>query len=123
MRKIKRPGFIQPGDEAVAGANTWLVSCADKRHNARAIFTDLRQIGASVFEHFTAGRDGTLWYYGDVASAFARLLPGGIVRRTWAYRERDGGACIVPEDGNAVPHKVTIGTSESRIIIALPQTK
>ena len=47
------------------------VTTADKLHNARAILTDLREQGASVFERFTAGRDGTLWYYRAVADALA----------------------------------------------------
>ena len=40
-----------------------LVTACDKLHNARAIVTDLEQVGLPVFDRFTAGRDGTLWYY------------------------------------------------------------
>ncbi len=60
----------------IAGPDIWLVSCADKLHNARAIRTDLRTHGLAVFERFNAGRDGTLWYYGMLAASFRRLLPG-----------------------------------------------
>lgn len=42
------------------------MTACDKLHNARAIVADLGQIGAAVFERFTTGRDGTLWYYGAV---------------------------------------------------------
>jgi len=66
-----------------AGADIWLVSCADKLYNARSICTDLRQIGATVFERFTAGREGTLWYYGELAAVFARLLPGALSAELW----------------------------------------
>jgi (p)ppGpp synthase/HD superfamily hydrolase len=53
-----------------------LVSLADKTHNARAIVADLRCSGESLWDRFWAGRDGTLWYYAELASAFGRHLPG-----------------------------------------------
>ncbi|MCI2259923.1 HD domain-containing protein [Xanthomonas indica] len=42
-----------------------LVSACDKLYNARSIVADLEDpdVGTAVFERFTAGRDGTLWYY------------------------------------------------------------
>ena len=49
-----------------------LVSGADKLHNARAIVSDLQSIGSPVFDRFTAGRDGTLWYYRQLAGIFSR---------------------------------------------------
>lgn len=49
-----------------------LVSGSDKLHNARAIVSDLRQIGPDVFSRFKAGRDGTLWYYRSLAVIFMR---------------------------------------------------
>jgi GTP pyrophosphokinase len=55
-----------------------LVSCADKLHNARAIVTDLRALGDCVFERFTAGRDGTLWYYRTLATTFAEGGPAAL---------------------------------------------
>ena len=59
-----------------ATADILLVSCADKLHNARAICTDLRTIGSAVYDRFTGGRDGTLWYYETLSKVFTRLLPG-----------------------------------------------
>ena len=59
-----------------AGPDVWLVSCADKLHNARAIGTDLRTHGQAVYDRFRGGRDGTLWYYGTLSDAFTRLMPG-----------------------------------------------
>lgn len=48
-----------------------LVSGCDKLHNARAIVSDLRQIGHAVFARFTGKRDGMLWYYREIARVFA----------------------------------------------------
>lgn len=53
-----------------------LVSLADKTHNARAIVDDLAAHGAQVWDRFTTGRDGSLWYYGALADAFQQRLPG-----------------------------------------------
>ncbi len=50
-----------------------LVSACDKLHNARSIRVDLARIGKSLFERFNAGRDGTLWYYRELANRFAAL--------------------------------------------------
>ncbi|HKV64996.1 MAG TPA: HD domain-containing protein [Rhodanobacteraceae bacterium] len=57
---------------AQASGDALLVSGCDKLHNARAIVTDLRNpaIGTSVFDRFTGGRDGTLWYYRDISRVF-----------------------------------------------------
>lgn len=61
-----------------AGPDIWLVSCADKLYNARAIVVDLRALGSVMFERFTGGKDGTLWYYRKLAEIFARVLPGSL---------------------------------------------
>lgn len=54
---------------AVAPAELKLISAADKLHNARSIRADHAVVGPAVWERFTAGRDGTLWYYAAVADA------------------------------------------------------
>jgi GTP pyrophosphokinase len=61
-----------------AGPDIWLVSCADKLYNARAIVTDLRALGDAMFDRFTGGKDGTLWYYTKLADLFARVSPGSL---------------------------------------------
>jgi GTP pyrophosphokinase len=61
---------------AVADADVLLVSAADKLHNARSIVSDARAQGLSVFERFNAGRDGTVWYYTELASVFTARIPG-----------------------------------------------
>lgn len=58
-----------------------LVTTCDKLHNATAILTDLEQIGPAVFDRFTAGRDGTLWYYRELATALSDRLPGALTDR------------------------------------------
>ena len=40
-----------------------LVVAADKLHNAHALLADYRTLGDALFERFTGGKDGTLWYY------------------------------------------------------------
>lgn len=62
-----------------------LVSCADKLHNSRAILADLRSVGDEVWERFTGGKEGSLWYYRSLADAFQKVLPSGLsdeLRRT-----------------------------------------
>lgn len=59
-----------------------LVSGCDKLHNARAIVQDLESplVGVAVFERFTGGRDGSLWYYRALADIFtARGAPSASV--------------------------------------------
>jgi len=56
---------------ADAPADTLLVSGCDKLSNARAILDDLITVGPIVFERFTARRDGTLWYYSELAKVFS----------------------------------------------------
>jgi GTP pyrophosphokinase len=58
------------------GPDVWLVTLADKVHNARTIVADLRRLGPSSLDRFNGGRDGTLWYYATLAGRFAVLAPG-----------------------------------------------
>ena len=51
-------------------ADACLVSLADKVHNAKASLDDHHQIGDRVWERFSGGREGTLWYYRALADAF-----------------------------------------------------
>jgi (p)ppGpp synthase/HD superfamily hydrolase len=50
-----------------------VVSCADKLHNVRTIIADLRELGEEAWSRFKGRKDGTLWYYGALVDAFARL--------------------------------------------------
>ena len=53
-----------------ASASTRLVSAADKLHNARAILHNLRQEGDKLWSRFNGGKEGALWYYRSLVSAF-----------------------------------------------------
>jgi (p)ppGpp synthase/HD superfamily hydrolase len=53
-----------------ASASTRLVSASDKLHNAQAIVHNLREEGDEVWERFNAGKDGALWYYRSLVTAF-----------------------------------------------------
>lgn len=55
---------------ATAPPSVRLVSMADKLHNARAILTDYRVHGESLWDRFSGGRDGTLWYYRALVDAY-----------------------------------------------------
>jgi GTP pyrophosphokinase len=61
--------------------STLLVSCSDKLFNLSAIVEDFRSSGNLVFEHFHGGRDGTLWYYGELCRLFDNLYPGPLSRK------------------------------------------
>ena len=51
-------------------AEALLVSMADKLYNARAILEDFREIGDKLWPRFTAGKEGNLWYYRALLTAF-----------------------------------------------------
>ena len=61
---------------AQSDPDTFLVSAADKLHNARAILADQRSVGDAVFSRFRGGKDGTLWYYERLAEVFQEKQPG-----------------------------------------------
>jgi (p)ppGpp synthase/HD superfamily hydrolase len=53
-----------------ASQSVRLVSASDKLHNARAILRDLRLHGDDVWSRFKGGKDGSLWYYRSLVTAF-----------------------------------------------------
>src|SRR5450432_907031 len=53
-----------------ASASTLLVSASDKLHNARAILHNLREDGDEIWSRFKGGKEGTLWYYRSLVTAF-----------------------------------------------------
>ena len=50
---------------------TKLVSASDKLHNVRAILMDYRQEGERLWSRFNGGKQGALWYYRALVSAFS----------------------------------------------------
>ena len=75
----RKRGYI----DALAGKSddAILVTSCDKLHNAESILEDLRATGPAVFDRFTAGRDGTLWYYDTLATALAGRAPAPLGTR------------------------------------------
>jgi len=65
-------------------AELLLISCCDKLHNARAIYTDLTTHGDVLFDRFTGKKEGTLWYYRTLATIFEQRLPGVVAVRELA---------------------------------------
>ena len=65
-------------------AEALIVSMADKLYNARAVLEDYREIGDKLWPRFTAGRDGTLWYYRSLLFAFRPRADG----RLWHELDR-----------------------------------
>jgi (p)ppGpp synthase/HD superfamily hydrolase len=61
-------------------ATSLLVSLADKLDNAEAILNDYRSIGDDLWDRFTGGREGTIWYYRELSAIFNEALPGQLAR-------------------------------------------
>jgi (p)ppGpp synthase/HD superfamily hydrolase len=57
------------GHLRVASPDLKLISAADKVHNCASIRRDLADVGPAIFDRFTGGRDGTLWYYEELGVA------------------------------------------------------
>jgi (p)ppGpp synthase/HD superfamily hydrolase len=53
-----------------APMSTKLVSASDKLHNVRAILMDYRKEGEKLWSRFNRGKQGALWYYRALVSAF-----------------------------------------------------
>jgi hypothetical protein len=53
------------------------VSASDKLHNVRAILMDYRKEREKLWSRFNAGKQGALWYYRALVSAFTgkRIRP------------------------------------------------
>jgi GTP pyrophosphokinase len=76
-----------------------LVSAADKLHNARSILADLRAVGDELWDRFTGGKEGTLWYYRALVEVYAEAGSNPVVeeldkvvREIEALARRDGAA-------------------------------
>lgn len=50
-----------------------IVSLADKIHNARSVLNDFRREGESTWARFKGKREGTLWYYAELARKFMEV--------------------------------------------------
>ena len=55
-----------------ASPSVRLVSASDKLHNARSLLADYRTLGEALWDRFTGGREGTLWYYRSLVTVFLK---------------------------------------------------
>jgi (p)ppGpp synthase/HD superfamily hydrolase len=55
---------------AEASESTQLVSASDKLQNVRSLLRNHREEGDLVWERYSCGKDGALWYYRALANAF-----------------------------------------------------
>lgn len=78
--RVRKEAYLQ--HLARTSAPVRLVSAADKWHNLTAIARDLRTHGDTslVWSRFTAGREGTLWYYQNLARIFRENGPASLSR-------------------------------------------
>jgi len=82
--EIPKPPWKERKDAYIAhvvdaDASTQLVSKADKLHNSRSILTDYRAIGDELWNRFKGGKDGTLWYYRALVTAFSKAGPSPLL--------------------------------------------
>lgn len=88
--RIPKPPWRERKEAFIAGvatadASVRLVIACDKLHNLTSTIENLRDEGASMWERFRGGRDGTLWYYRSLAVALMKGgLPGPLARRLTA---------------------------------------
>jgi (p)ppGpp synthase/HD superfamily hydrolase len=52
-----------------------LVTTADKLHNARSILSDYRTHQEAVWNRFSGGKEGTLWYYHSLSERLNETFP------------------------------------------------
>ena len=81
-----------------ASASIRLVSAADKLHNARAIVHNLREDGDTVWNRFKTGKQGALWYYRALVTAFRQHGKNELINeldRVVTEMERLAGAGIL----------------------------
>jgi len=73
--RARKEKYLDRLETEVGNDDTLLVSACDKLHNARSIVGDLRVVGASLWERFSAGKDDQLWYYTALLSIYADQVP------------------------------------------------
>lgn len=62
-----------------APASVRLVSACDKLHNARSLARDYRDCGESLWDRFSGGREGTLWYYRQIVETLRSTGDGLLI--------------------------------------------
>jgi (p)ppGpp synthase/HD superfamily hydrolase len=89
--KSRKLLYLQHLRDLPATTPSVLVSACDKLHNARAVLGDFRLIGTVLFERFTGGHEGTLWYYNELARLFAdkNVAPAASLAHVVAAMQRE----------------------------------
>lgn len=75
--RARKEAFLESLRGAPEGA--MLIVAADKLHNMRAVTHDLRRAGSGVWQRFTGGREGSLWYYREVIRALESVWQHAIL--------------------------------------------
>ena len=66
-----------------------LVSACDKLHNLRSLLSDRRELGESVWTHFTHSDPSVhFWYYGSLLDAFQGRIPDALEKELEETLER-----------------------------------
>jgi GTP pyrophosphokinase len=55
---------------AISNRSVQLVAIADKLHNLRTTLNELAVQGENFWSHFRSGREGMLWYFGELVRIF-----------------------------------------------------
>jgi (p)ppGpp synthase/HD superfamily hydrolase len=76
--KVRKQNYIEHVPRMTPGAR--IVSLADKIHNARSVLNDFRREGESTWARFKGKRDGTLWYYAELAQKFMEAKPDAMAQ-------------------------------------------
>jgi (p)ppGpp synthase/HD superfamily hydrolase len=85
-----------------ADTETRLVSAADKLNNVRSILSDYREVGELIWDRFSGGREGTLWYYRALLEEFLRK-PNRLIRELeLAVRELETRANLARSRGSSL---------------------
>lgn len=70
--KIRKVSYLD--NLYTAPRESMLVVAADKIHNLHSIIEDYKVMGEKVFKKFSAEKDDTLWFYGEVLERLIKRL-------------------------------------------------
>jgi len=99
-----------------------LISLADKYQNVSAIWRDYQLVGEKLWDRFSGSKDGTLWYYRSLATAYAARDGGWLateVDRIVGDLERLA-ANELEDDADAPPAEAT---SEADVEVPVAETE
>ena len=81
-----KPPWRERKERAIASLSnadreTCLIKAADVLHNLQSCIDDYARIGNDLWQNFKGGRDGLIWYFGEVTNAIRNRAPDDLVRR------------------------------------------